>query len=56
MAAAKGNKYRALPDEERASVNLNIRVRRLDRDLWAKQANLEGLTLSAWVLRMLNKV
>lgn len=54
MPAPEGNSNARKPDEERASSWLKLRVKPSDKSNWVKQAQKEGMSLSAWVMQKLN--
>jgi len=51
----QGNKNGCKPEEEKATEWLQVRVRAEDKDAWKKKAKEEGLTLSQFTIRHLNR-
>lgn len=46
---------RALPDNEKKSVCMQIRCIESDKLRWKQLAELRGMTLSEWVINLANK-
>ena len=50
-----GKRNAAKPEDDKASANIYARCKKTDKDLWEKSANDEGIKLSEWIVKNLNR-
>jgi len=50
-----GKRNAAKPKDDKATANIYARCKKTDKDLWGKSANAEGIKLSEWIVKNLNR-
>ena len=50
-----GKRNAAKPEDDKATANIYARCKKIDKDLWEESANSEGIKLSEWIVKNLNR-
>lgn len=51
----RGKRNAAKPEDDKATANIYARCKKTDKDLWEESANGEGIKLSEWIVKNLNR-